>query len=34
MAGRWVASAWLLTDKQFRKVVGFRDFWDVSVIVG
>jgi hypothetical protein len=23
-----------LTDKHFRKVVGFRDFWDVSVIVG
>jgi transposase-like protein len=34
MVERWVASAWLLTEKHFRKVVGFRDFWAVSVILG
>lgn len=34
MVERWVASAWLLTEKNFRKVVGFRDFWALSVILG
>jgi transposase-like protein len=34
MVERWVASAWLLTEKHFRNVVGFRDFWAVSVILG
>ncbi len=34
MVERWVASAWLLTEKHFRKVVGFRDFWTASVILG
>jgi hypothetical protein len=34
MVERWVASAWLLTEKHFRKVIGFRDFWALSVILG
>lgn len=34
MVERWVASAWLLTEKHFRKVIGFRDFWTVSVALG
>ena len=34
MVERWVASAWLLTEKHFRKFVGFRDFWALSVILG
>ena len=34
MVERWVASAWLLTEKHFRKVVGFKDFWALSVILG
>jgi len=34
MVERWVASAWLLTEKHFRKVVGFRDFWTLCVILG
>lgn len=34
MVERWVASAWLLTEKHFRKVVGFHDFWTLSVILG
>jgi transposase-like protein len=34
MVERWVASAWLLTEKHFRKVVGHKDFWTLSVILG
>lgn len=34
MVQRWVASAWLLTEKHFRKVVGYNDFWALSVILG
>ncbi len=34
MVHRWVASAWLLTEKHFRKVSGWRDFWALSVILG
>jgi transposase-like protein len=34
MVERWVASAWLLTEEHFRKVVGFRDFWTLAVILG
>lgn len=34
MVERWVASAWLLTEKRFRKVVGFRDFWALPAISG
>lgn len=30
----WVASAWLLTEKHFRKVVSHKDFWALSVILG
>lgn len=34
MVQRWVASAWLLTEKHFRKVSGWKDFWALSVILG
>lgn len=34
MVERWVASAWLLTEKHFRKVIGFRDFWTLAVVLG
>jgi putative transposase len=34
MVERWVASSWLLTEEHFRKVVGFRDFWALAVILG
>ena len=34
MVERWVASAWLLTEKHFRKVIGHKDFWALSVIRG
>jgi hypothetical protein len=31
MVERWVASAWLRTEKHFRKVIGHRDFWTLAV---
>lgn len=34
MVERWVASAWLLTEKHFRKVIGHRDFWTLAVALG
>ena len=34
MVERWVASAWLLTEKHFRKVVGHRDLWALAVALG
>jgi len=34
MVKRWVASAWLLTEKHFRKVIGHRDFWTLAVALG
>lgn len=34
MVQRWVASAWLLTEKHFRKVIGHRDFWTLAVALG
>ena len=34
MAERWVASAWLLTEKHFRKVDGHKDLWALATILG
>ena len=34
MVERWAASAWLLTEKHFRGVVGHREFWALAVILG
>lgn len=34
MVERWVASAWLLTEKHFRKVIGHRDLWTLAVALG
>ena len=34
MVERWVASAWLLTEKHFRKVIGHKNFWALAVILG
>jgi putative transposase len=33
MVGRWVASAWLLTENRFRKVSGHRDLWAPATIL-
>lgn len=34
MVERWVASAWLLTEKHFRKIDGHRDLWALATILG
>lgn len=34
MAERWVASAWLLTEKHFRRIDGHRDLWALATILG
>ena len=34
MVERWIASAWLLTEKHFRKVIGHRDLWALAVALG
>ena len=34
MVERWVAAAWLLTEKHFRKLIGHRDFWALAVLLG
>ena len=34
MAERWVASAWLLTEKHFRKIDGHNDLWALATILG
>lgn len=34
MAQRWVASAWLVTEKNFRRIIGYRDLWSLAAILG
>jgi hypothetical protein len=34
MVHRWVASAWLHTEKKFRRIDGHRDLWTLAVILG
>lgn len=34
MAERWVASAWLLTEKHFRRIDGHQDLWALATILG
>ena len=34
MVERWAASAWLLTERHFRKVIGHRDLWSLAGILG
>jgi putative transposase len=34
MVERWVASAWLLTEKHFRKVISHRNLWALAVTPG
>ena len=33
MVERWGASAWLLTERHFRKVIGHRDLWALAGIL-
>jgi putative transposase len=34
MVERWVASAWLLTEKHFRRIDGHADLWALVAILG
>ena len=34
MVERWAASAWLLTERHFRKICGHRDLWALASILG
>ena len=34
MVERWVASAWLLTEKHFHKILGYQDLWALAAILG
>jgi putative transposase len=34
MVQRWVASAWLLTEKHFRRIDGHADLWALGAILG
>jgi hypothetical protein len=33
MVKRWVASALLATEKNFRKIMGYRDLWALDAIL-
>lgn len=34
MVQRWAASAWLLTEKNFRRIIGHVDLWALAAILG
>ena len=34
MVQRWVASAWLITEKHFRRIDGHKDLWALRAILG
>ena len=34
MVQRWAASAWLLTEKNFRRIIGHADLWSLAAILG
>ena len=34
MAERWAASAWLLTEKHFRRIDGHQDLWTLAALLG
>jgi len=34
MVERWVASAWLFTEKRFRRIDGYADLWALAAILG
>lgn len=34
MVERWTASAWLMTEKNFRRVIGHADLWSLAAILG
>jgi putative transposase len=34
MTQRWVASAWLITERHFRRIDGHKDLWALAAILG
>jgi hypothetical protein len=34
MVQRWAASAWLLTERHFRRLSGHQDLWALAGILG
>ncbi|PYU93534.1 MAG: IS256 family transposase, partial [Acidobacteria bacterium] len=34
MVQRWVASAWLLTEKHFRRIDGHANLWALAAVLG
>jgi transposase-like protein len=34
MVQRWAASAWLITERNFRRIIGHRDLWSLAAILG
>jgi hypothetical protein len=34
MVERWAASAWLLTEKHFRRIDGHANLWALAAILG
>jgi hypothetical protein len=33
MARRWMASAFLRTEKNFRRIMGYKEFWALEAIL-
>jgi hypothetical protein len=31
---RWAASAFLSTEKKFRRIIGYKDLWTLEAILG
>jgi hypothetical protein len=31
---RWAASAWLLTEKNFRRIDGHKELWTLAALLG
>jgi putative transposase len=34
MVERWAASAWLLTEKNFRRIDGHKELWTLAALLG
>lgn len=34
MIERWVAAAFLATEKNFRRIMGWKDLWQLKAILG
>jgi len=34
MVERWAAASFLATEKNFRRIMGWKDFWQLEAILG